>query len=84
MESFFTIVLIIVLTVILFRVLMLPVKLVRKLLLHSGCGLVCLWLVNLTAGFTGLMIPINALTALIAGALGIPGILLLAVLQLML
>lgn len=84
MEQFLTIALIIALTVILIRIMMLPIKLVRKLLIHGACGLICLWLVNLTAGFTGLAIPINALTALLAGTLGIPGILLLAVLQLVL
>ena len=82
MERLMTIFLIAILAVIGIRLLLIPMKLARKLLIHTACGLVCLWLLNLCAGITGLAIPINAITAFIAGVLGVPGILLLALIQL--
>ncbi len=68
----------------LIRLLVMPMRLVWKLLANGICGLLILWLVNLTAGLTGFAIPVNPLTALIAGSLGLPGILLLGILQLVL
>ena len=62
------------------RMLMLPMKLIFKLGVHSACGFLCLWLLNAISGFTGIYFPINAVTALIAGILGLPGIGLMAVL----
>jgi pro-sigmaK processing inhibitor BofA len=41
-------------------------------------------LLNSLSGFTGLLFPVNAVTALIAGFLGLPGIAALAVVQLFL
>ena len=67
-----------------FRLMLLPLRLGWKLLLGGIGGLIVLWLVGLTAGLTGFSIPINPLTALIAGTLGIPGLVLLALLQLFL
>ena len=66
--------------VILVRLLLLPVKRILKLAMHSGCGFLCLWLLNTAAPFTGIEFPMNAATVLIAGILGIPGIGLLTVL----
>ena len=63
------------------RLLLIPMKLVWKLAIHSGCGFVCLWLLNTVSGFTGVYLPINAVTVLAAGFLGIPGIALLALLE---
>ena len=68
------------LTALLLRLLLLPVKLAWKLVLNALCGLSCLWLINSAAIFTGIAIPINAVTALTAGTLGIPGIALMALL----
>jgi inhibitor of the pro-sigma K processing machinery len=51
-----------------------------KLTIHSCCGFLCLWLLNTVSGFTGIAFPMNAVTILIAGILGLPGIGLLAVL----
>lgn len=65
----------------LFRLMLLPLRLGWKLLVNGLCGLLSLWLVNLTAGLTGFSIPINPITALIAGSLGIPGLALLGLLQ---
>ena len=63
------------------RLVVAPVRLAWKLLVNGLVGLACLWLVNLAAGVTGLYIPINPVTALVAGMLGLPGIGILAVVQ---
>ena len=62
------------------RALMLPLRLGLKLALHSGCGFLCLWLLNLAAPVTGIAFPVNAVTVLTAGILGLPGIGLMALL----
>ncbi|MBQ2927653.1 MAG: pro-sigmaK processing inhibitor BofA family protein [Oscillospiraceae bacterium] len=62
------------LAVVLIRILLLPIRLLLKLGIHSACGLICLWLLNGVSVFTGIAFPINAATVLIAGFLGLPGI----------
>ena len=69
------------LAVLLIRLLVLPMKLAAKLLLHSAAGLLCLGLLNSVSGFTGIFFPINAVTVLIAGFLGLPGIALMTLLE---
>ena len=64
-----------------FRLLILPIRWGWKLFLNSGCGFLCLWLLNSISLFTGFTFPINYVTALIAGFLGLPGILFLALAQ---
>ena len=81
MENFVVLLIPVLLTFFLIRILLLPMKLLVKLLLHSGCGFLCLWLLNTVSGFTGVYLPINAVTVLIAGFLGIPGIGLIALLE---
>ena len=80
MESYVTLLIPALLALVLVRLLVLPMKLIFKLLLHSGCGFACLWLLNSIAGFTGIFFPINAVTVLTAGVLGLPGIGILALL----
>lgn len=63
------------------KVLMTPMKLIFKLLLNTGCGFVCLFLLNLLSGFTGIVFELNFITAAIVGFLGLPGIILLLVFQ---
>lgn len=84
MESFFRLFIPIVLIYGSLRLCMAPLRLVWKLGVNTISGFVCLWLLNLISGFTGLLFPINAVTALIAGFLGLPGIALLAGIQLFL
>lgn len=69
---------------ILLRLMLAPIHWMWKIFLNSGCGFICLWLLNTVSGFTGLHFPINAVTALIAGFLGLPGIGLLAIVQMIL
>ena len=71
------------LAVVLVRALLLPVRLVWKIGMHSACGFLCLWLLNTVFCFTGVSFPINAVTVLIAGLLGLPGIGGMAVLAVM-
>lgn len=80
MENFVTLLIPAILAVLLVQLLLLPMKLIFKLLIHSGCGFLCLWLLNSVSAFTGIYFPINAVTVLTAGILGLPGIGLLAVL----
>jgi len=80
MEEIVTLLIPALLAVILVRMLLLPVKFALKIGIHSGCGFLCLWLLNTAAPFTGIQFPMNAVTVLTAGILGLPGIGLLAVL----
>ena len=60
-----------------------PLKLILKLVVSSVIGGVILLAVNLVAGAVGLvLIPLNLITALVVGILGIPGVILLLVLLL--
>ncbi|NLP17496.1 MAG: pro-sigmaK processing inhibitor BofA [Firmicutes bacterium] len=63
------------------RLLLVPVRILVRLLYNGVIGGVLLWLVNLVGGFFSIMIPINPITALTAGFLGVPGIVLLLLLQ---
>ncbi len=68
----------------LIRFMLLPMKLVWKLVANGVCGFLCLFLLNLISGWTGLQFPVNLATVLIAGVLGLPGIVVLALIQLFL
>lgn len=83
METFVTLLIPALLTLVLVRLLLLPMKFICKLAIHSACGLVCLWLLNSVSGFTGIWFPINAVTVLVAGILGLPGIGILALLAIL-
>lgn len=80
MEELVTLLIPALLAVILVRLLLLPVKWFLKLSIHSACGFLCLWLLNTAAGLTGIYFPINAVTVLTAGFLGLPGIGIMALL----
>lgn len=83
MEQFFTILIALSLCVGFLRLCLVPVKWFWKIGINSLCGFACLWLLNLISGFTGIFFPINAVTASIAGFLGIPGIIFLVFVQYM-
>ena len=84
MENFASILIPVVLALLLLRLIAAPLRWTVKLFVNSLAGLLCLWLLNWISGFTGIIFPINAVTAAIAGFLGLPGIALLAVAQLIL
>ena len=50
-----------------------------KMAVNSASGFICLWLLNLASGLTGIVFEINFFTALLVGFLGIPGIILLVI-----
>ena len=83
MEKMVTLLIPVLLALILVRLLLLPVRFLLKIGLHSGCGFLCLWLLNTVTPFTGIAFPMNAATVLTAGTLGLPGIGLMAVLVIM-
>lgn len=80
MEEFVVLLLPAIVALLLLRVVLMPVKLIWKLLANSASGFTCLWLLNAVATFTGVVFPMNAATVLIAGFLGLPGIAILAIL----
>lgn len=55
-----------------------PMRLLWKLIINSLFGVLLLLLTNFIGSYFAFMLPINLATVLIAGFLGIPGILLLA------
>ncbi|GBG56047.1 pro-sigmaK processing inhibitor BofA [Sporomusaceae bacterium FL31] len=59
------------------RIFLMPLKLVFRLIYNGIIGGIMLWVVNLVGGYIGFTIGINVITALIAGFLGIPGVILL-------
>ncbi|WP_418791271.1 pro-sigmaK processing inhibitor BofA family protein [Phosphitispora sp. TUW77] len=63
------------------RVMVIPIKLIMKLVINGIVGGVALWVVNYFGAFLGIHIPLNPITALTTGFLGIPGIVLLLVIQ---
>ena len=80
MEKIVTLMIPVLLALGLLRLVFAPLKLGVKLAVHSGCGFLCLWLLNTVAPFTGIEFPMNAVTVFTAGVLGLPGIGLLAIL----
>ncbi len=66
------------------RLMALPIRWFWKLSINSACGFLCLWILNSVATFTGLYFPVNAVTVVVSGFLGLPGIALLALVQLFL
>ena len=59
------------------------VKLIWKIAVNSISGFICLWLLNLASGLTGFVFEINFFPALLVGFLGIPGIILLVIGQML-
>lgn len=64
--------------------LVIPLKLLTKLLINGLIGGLVLFLFNLLGGFFGLSIVINPLNSVIVGVLGVPGVILLLLLQVVL
>lgn len=84
MENFLSILIPVALIFGFLRLCMIPVRWFWKIGINSLSGFVCLWLLNLISGFTGVFFPINLVTACIAGFLGLPGIIFLFLAQVVL
>ena len=69
------------LLVALIRVFSVPLKVTLKLLANTLLGFGVLWLINRTAGLTGVSLGLNLWNALTIGILGLPGVLLLLLVQ---
>lgn len=65
----------------LLRVFSAPLRLALKLLANTLLGFLALWVVTLTAPLTGIALGLNLLNALVIGILGLPGFVLLLLVQ---
>ena len=65
----------------LLRIFSAPFRLALKLLANTTLGFLALWAVRLTAGFTGITLGLNLWNALVIGVLGLPGFVLLLLVQ---
>lgn len=65
------------------QIFMKPIKLLWKLLFNSAVGVVLLLVVNYIGSYVDFSLPINVITVLVAGFLGIPGLFLLICFQLL-
>lgn len=64
------------------RMLTMPIRLVFKLIYNGIVGGIMLWIVNFVGAYFNFAIGINPITALVAGFLGIPGVILLILFKL--
>lgn len=62
------------------RVLLIPIKMLGKLILNSILGAVIVMVINFVGMSFGLVIPLNIINAVIVGVLGIPGAIMLLIL----
>jgi len=58
-----------------------PLRVMVRLLGNTLLGFLALWGVHLTAGLTGITLGLNLMNALVIGALGLPGFVLLLLAQ---
>ena len=66
---------------ILAKILILPIKIIWKLGVNAFVGGIALLILNFFGGFIGLYIPINIITAVTTGLLGVPGIVMILIIQ---
>lgn len=68
---------------IILKVLSLPMKIIIKLVINGVIGGITIWIINLIGANFGFTIALNWITALIVGIFGIPGAVILAIIQLL-
>jgi inhibitor of the pro-sigma K processing machinery len=83
MENILGLIIPVLIAVLVFKLLFSQVKLIWKIAVNSLSGFLCLWLLNLASGITGIVFEINFITTLLVGFLGVPGIILLLIGQFM-
>ena len=83
MENILALILPVLIAILVFKFLFSQAKRIWKIIVNSASGFICLWLLNLASGLTGIVFEINFFTALLVGFLGIPGIILLMIGQLL-
>ena len=77
MSSVAGIIVLVILVYVFTRILLKPFKILWKLILNSGMGLLLLIIVNYIGQYFDFSLPLNIVNILIAGFLGIPGIIIL-------
>ena len=83
MMDYITIIIIAIVVLLLAKfVLNLNIKRIIELIINILLGIVVLWLINRFGGTYGISIPINIITALVVGILGLPGVIILLLLNL--
>ena len=65
----------------LIRVFRTPLRLALKLLVNTVLGFLALWAVNAASAVTGIALGLNLWNALVVGILGVPGLVLLLLVQ---
>ena len=65
----------------LLRLFQAPLRLALKLLCNTALGFLALWAVNASAALTGIALGLNLWNALTIGVLGLPGFVLLLLVQ---
>lgn len=66
---------------VLIRLLFTPLRYAIYIVYHAALGAAALFVINLVGNLVGMHLPINAASAISVGYLGIPGLVLLFVLQ---
>lgn len=79
--SIFTFFIALVVLYILGILLVIPIKIAWRLIYNGIIGGLTLLLLNLIGGFFGLVLPITPLTALLVGFLGVPGVIILLIIN---
>lgn len=57
-------------------------KRIIELIINVVLGIIVLWLINKFGGSLGINIPVNIITGLVVGVLGLPGVIILLLLNL--
>lgn len=83
MDKAVSIILIVFVLWLLLKILSAPFKLAFKLFLNAVIGLVILFAVNLVGSVFGFHLPVTAFRCLVAGILGIPGTVILILIELL-
>ncbi len=69
------------LVVLLFKIIKTPLKWAFKLLINAASGFIALVILNFFGGLVGLSLTVNLINCLVAGILGLPGVVLLLILK---
>lgn len=62
------------------KTLLVPLKVVLRVIVNSLVGAALILLINLAGAGIGLLIPVNAVNSVIVGVLGVPGVIMLLLL----
>ena len=65
------------------KIFIVPIKWILKLVFNSILGGVLIWLINLVGGMWAFHVGLNIYTAILVGILGVPGAVLLILIQLL-